>query len=114
MKLPGARPSPGSRCQGPREDYGCSSGDCSGAASGGRSLGGAAVPVHQDLKQVNIDDEQGRQAQEVSPAVQVHRLHQELGGQEAAEQPEEKGKQPVHGAILSNRPGNGKGRGALR
>src|SRR5208337_3945674 len=109
MKLPGARPSPGSRAGSPGRLRLLFRGLLRGRLRRAL-LGGAAVPVHQDLKQVNIDDEQGRQAHEVSTAVQVHRLHQEFGGQEADEQPEEKGKQPVHGAILSNRRGNGKGR----
>jgi hypothetical protein len=67
-------------------------------------MAGSPVPKHQVAQPVDVGGQQDRQADEILPALHPHRVQQELGRDEAAEQPQEKAEHSAHGGILSHWP----------
>lgn len=74
---------------------------------GGLRLPGAwgpPVPKRQVREPVDVHGEQDGQPDEVIPPVHPHGVQEELGRQEADEQPQGKAEQGAHGGILSHWP----------
>src|SRR4030042_2837669 len=75
-----------------------------GAGCGWPQVAGSPVPKHQVAQPIDVGGQQYRQAYQIWAALHPHGVQQELGREEADEQPQKKAEQGAHGGILSHWP----------